>query len=203
MSLTHNPAAAPGAAGGGVGLASPASIATPQTDTAHHHHGTHPGTQSQPPTTATKPQKVLACQLCQQRKVKCDRKFPCTNCVRAKAACIPATLLPRQRRRRFPERELLARIRHYEAVLQQHNIGFEPLHPATNPATVHPGSGGGGGVPAAESRSQSESPETLVECGSPDTTRTFGSSHGKGPAKLRATCVFNHFLGISRPVSEG
>lgn len=35
---------------------------------------------------------------------------------------------PRQRRRRFPERELLERLRHYEDLLRQHKIDFEPLH---------------------------------------------------------------------------
>lgn len=41
---------------------------------------------------------------------------------------MPATLLPRQRRRRFPERELLDRLRRYEDLLRQNNISFEPLH---------------------------------------------------------------------------
>ncbi|GLA97875.1 hypothetical protein AtubIFM57143_005808 [Aspergillus tubingensis] len=71
--------------------------------------------------------RVLACVLCQQRKVKCDRKFPCANCVRAGAQCVP-TLGPRPRRRRFPERELLDRVRRYEDLLRQNNIPFEPLH---------------------------------------------------------------------------
>ncbi|KAJ6439412.1 NAD dependent epimerase/dehydratase family protein [Purpureocillium lavendulum] len=34
----------------------------------------------------------------------------------------------RQRRRRFPERQLLDQIRQYEALLRQNNIKFEPLH---------------------------------------------------------------------------
>lgn len=71
--------------------------------------------------------RVLACVLCQQRKVKCDRKFPCANCVRAGAQCVP-TLGPRPRRRRFPERELLDRVRRYEDLLRQNNVPFEPLH---------------------------------------------------------------------------
>lgn len=75
-----------------------------------------------------KPQRVLACILCQQRKVKCDRKFPCANCVKSRAQCVPATFVPRQRRRRFPERELLDRLRQYEQLLRQNNIPFEPLH---------------------------------------------------------------------------
>jgi len=41
---------------------------------------------------------------------------------------VPASLAPRQRKRRFPERELLERIRLYEGLLQQNDIKFEPLH---------------------------------------------------------------------------
>lgn len=43
-------------------------------------------------------------------------------------SCVPATLTTR-RRRRFPERELLERLRRYEDLLRQHQINFEPLHP--------------------------------------------------------------------------
>ncbi|OKL63914.1 hypothetical protein UA08_00618 [Talaromyces atroroseus] len=76
----------------------------------------------------SKPPRVLACVLCQQRKVKCDRSFPCANCVRSRAQCVPATLSRRRRRRRFPERELLDRLRMYEDLLRQNSISFEPLH---------------------------------------------------------------------------
>lgn len=79
-------------------------------------------------SAAAKPQRVLACVLCQQRKVKCDRRFPCANCTRAKVTCVPATLGTRKRRPRFPERHLLDRIRHYEDLLRQHDVDFEPLH---------------------------------------------------------------------------
>lgn len=75
--------------------------------------------------------RVLACLLCQQRKVKCDRNFPCANCTRSHVQCVPAaTQNPRQRRRRFPERELLDRLRHYESLLRQNKIEFDPLHRA-------------------------------------------------------------------------
>ncbi|CAI7623232.1 unnamed protein product [Penicillium glandicola] len=78
-----------------------------------------------------KARRVLACVVCQQRKIKCDRAFPCVNCVRAGVQCEQST---RQRRRRFPERELLARLRHYENLLRQHHIKFNPLHtPTTDP----------------------------------------------------------------------
>jgi hypothetical protein len=80
---------------------------------------------AQPP--ASKAPRVLACVLCQQRKVKCDRKFPCANCTKHKVQCVPATQA-RRRRRRFPERDLLGRLRRYEDLLRQHNIKFDPLH---------------------------------------------------------------------------
>lgn len=81
-----------------------------------------------------KQQRVLACVSCQQRKVKCDRHFPCAHCLRAGHPCVPAALVPRQRRRRFPERDLLQRLRHYEDLLRQNNVDFQPLHP-TSPAS--------------------------------------------------------------------
>ena len=43
--------------------------------------------------------------------------------------CVPSTLVPRQRRRRFAERDLLDRLRHYENLLRENNIIFDPLHP--------------------------------------------------------------------------
>lgn len=86
------------------------------------------GGATSPAAITTKSQRVLACILCQQRKVKCDRRFPCSNCTKAGAQCVPAALVPRQRRRRFPEKELLERLRHYENLLKEHHIAFEPLH---------------------------------------------------------------------------
>lgn len=38
----------------------------------------------------------LSCELCRERKVKCDKLSPCTNCSKAGVACIPV------RRKRFP-----------------------------------------------------------------------------------------------------
>lgn len=87
-----------------------------------------PSSSSQP----SKPERVLACVRCQHKKVKCDRKFPCANCNSSRTQCVPATLTLRaQRKRRFPERELLERLRQYEELLHQNNIKFEPLHKNT------------------------------------------------------------------------
>lgn len=78
------------------------------------------------PSRTSKRQRVLACTSCQQRKVKCDRKFPCSNCVKYRLQCVQGTLA--QRKRRFSERALLERVRKYEDLLRQHKIAFEPLH---------------------------------------------------------------------------
>ena len=88
-----------------------------------------PAIVASPSLLKTKSQRVLACVLCQRRKLRCDRQFPCANCTRSHAQCVPAaTLPPRQRRRRFPERELLERLRRYESLLRDNSINFEPLH---------------------------------------------------------------------------
>jgi hypothetical protein len=118
--------------------------------------------------------RVLACLLCQQRKVKCDRKFPCANCTRSHVQCVPAaTQTIRQRRRRFPERELLDRVRHYESLLRQSDVQFEPLHKDNSTTGKRPLDAGSGNYghdsrqdepPAsALSADQASSPSTKVK----------------------------------------
>lgn len=90
-----------------------------------------------PSPAAIKSHRVLACVLCQQRKVKCDRRFPCANCIKAGVQCVSAALAPRQRRRRFPERDLLDRLRQYEDLLRRNRIPFEPLHGSPDKAASY------------------------------------------------------------------
>lgn len=69
------------------------------------------------------------CVLCQQRKVKCDRSEPCRNCTKAGVECVSAaTLPPRKRKRRFPEAELLARIRRYEHHLKAYGADLDAIN---------------------------------------------------------------------------
>ena len=71
-------------------------------------------------------QRMLSCVLCQQRKKKCDRTFPCANCMKAKATCVPPSALPpRPRKRRFAEAELLAKLRHYENLLKRVGVRLD------------------------------------------------------------------------------
>ncbi|TIA43536.1 hypothetical protein D6C78_00302 [Aureobasidium pullulans] len=106
-------------------------------------------------TSSRKPPRTLACVLCQQRKVKCDRKFPCNTCIKTGVQCVPVAA-PRQRRRRFPEGELLQRVRHLEDLLRQNNIEFEPLHATASEKNALDGA-------KQTERSEGASPEVKTE----------------------------------------
>ena len=84
---------------------------------------------------------------------------------------MPATLAPRQRKRRFPERELLQRLRKYEDLLRQNNIQFVPLHkdPAGEKESPNVRDGYG---------SDDEQPEAVgADCSSPPTTVKSERAH--------------------------
>ncbi len=129
-----------------------------------------------PPFQPLKQQRVLACILCHQRKVKCDRKFPCSNCIKSQTECVPATAVRRRPRRQFAEHDLLERIRKYEELLQRNNIRFEPLRKDLAAEKPSPNTDGGYG---SEDDQQVES--TRRESLSPSTnTRSEGSLQYEG-----------------------
>lgn len=84
-----------------------------------------------------------SCILCQQRKVRCDKSKPCSNCVKAGVECrVVPPQPPRRRKKRVPERDLVERLRQYEALLTQHGIEFDGLGPdvkIADPGTVQDG----------------------------------------------------------------
>ncbi|KAH7417597.1 hypothetical protein BKA64DRAFT_304066 [Cadophora sp. MPI-SDFR-AT-0126] len=95
------------------------------------------------------------CVLCQQRKVKCDRNEPCANCVKARMECIsPTTLPPKKRKKRFPEAELLARLRRYEDHLRAYGADIDAINaggivPLPVPAAKSPHDGAEAADPTA------------------------------------------------------
>ncbi|KAI0131913.1 hypothetical protein BJ170DRAFT_611687 [Xylariales sp. AK1849] len=99
-----------------------------------------------PSSHSLKSQRVLSCILCQQRKVKCDRRLPCSNCIKSRAECVPAPVTRRRPRRRFPEKDLLERLRRYEELLHHNNISFEPLLKDPAAEKTSPTAEGGGYV---------------------------------------------------------
>lgn len=99
---------------------------------------TQPVTNSPAPTPSST-HKKHPCILCQQRKIKCDRTFPCNNCKKASAECISqSSLPPRQRKRRFPEAELLARLRKYEHHLRNYGADIDAINREELPVSVSP-----------------------------------------------------------------
>ncbi|KAJ5102782.1 hypothetical protein N7532_003311 [Penicillium argentinense] len=72
--------------------------------------------------------RMFACVPCQRRKVRCDRNVPCAKCLKSQVRCIPSDQLPRRRKRRFPDKELLERLLEYEHLLRENHIYFSPLH---------------------------------------------------------------------------
>lgn len=70
--------------------------------------------------------KGHSCFLCQQRKVRCDRNKPCSNCLKAGAECTVSTAsTPRRRCRKEPEQDLIKRLNKYETLMAKHGIKFE------------------------------------------------------------------------------
>lgn len=95
-------------------VSTPKMLATPS--------GTPEG--ARPPTP--KITRGHSCVLCQQRKVKCDRQKPCSNCIKARAECVAsAPTVPRRRRRKFSEQDLAARLRRYEHLLKKNGVKIE------------------------------------------------------------------------------
>ncbi|KAL3434570.1 hypothetical protein BDV09DRAFT_204662 [Aspergillus tetrazonus] len=63
---------------------------------------------------------LRSCTLCRQRKVKCDRQQPCSNCTRAKTQCVFPPGLGRapKRPRKAVEARLLAQLSRLESVVK-------------------------------------------------------------------------------------
>lgn len=67
-----------------------------------------------------------SCITCRRRKVKCDKKQPCSNCARAKIECIfPGPGRAPRKSRKPPDAELLERLRRLEGVVQTLNAQVE------------------------------------------------------------------------------
>lgn len=66
--------------------------------------------------------------LCQQRKVRCDKNKPCSNCVKAGVDCrVVPPAPPRRRKKRLQERDLIDRLKKYEDLLRDNNVKFDGI----------------------------------------------------------------------------
>jgi hypothetical protein len=71
--------------------------------------------------------KRFSCLTCRQRKVKCDRRNPCSNCTRAARQCsfIPP-VRGKPKRRSTPKEGLHAKLKRYEELLKSYGADIEP-----------------------------------------------------------------------------
>jgi hypothetical protein len=71
--------------------------------------------------------KSYSCLTCRQRKVKCDRRTPCSNCVKAEKQCsfIPP-VRGKRRRTKAPREGLHAKLKRYEKLLKSYGAKVEP-----------------------------------------------------------------------------
>ena len=79
---------------------------------------------------AMKLTRGTSCVLCQQRKVRCDKNKPCANCVKARVECrVIPPMPPRRRKKRLQEKDLVDRLKKYEALLTENGVKFEAIGP--------------------------------------------------------------------------
>ncbi|KAK3685118.1 fungal-specific transcription factor domain-containing protein [Podospora appendiculata] len=83
---------------------------------------------------SNKPPRILACVLCQHRKIRCDRTFPCANCTKANVRCTPSTPAPARKRRR-PNQDLQERLARCEELLKEYATE-KPESPVSTPRPV-------------------------------------------------------------------
>lgn len=94
-----------------------------------------------------------SCVTCRRRKVKCDKKQPCSNCARAKIECIfPGPGRAPRKSRKPADGELMERLRRLEGVVQSLNAQVEEheqqdaeREKAAGACPTTNGAGGGGG----------------------------------------------------------
>ena len=85
---------------------------------------------------------TYSCIRCADRKVKCDRQKPCSNCVKHNVDCLFHPPQPlRKRHKRVKDQILTERLRHYEALLQERGIDPSKLpdtpDSGSSPASSH------------------------------------------------------------------
>ena len=75
-----------------------------------------------------------SCVTCRKRKVKCNKEYPCSNCVRGNTECkFPAPGRAPRRPRKPPDSELLSRLRKLEGVVQSLGVHTDDGSISTSP----------------------------------------------------------------------
>ena len=85
--------------------------------------------------------KSHSCLRCRQRKVKCDRHTPCSNCARAGKDCsfVPP-VRGKRKRTKVPREGLHAKLRRYEELLKSYGANIEPSEAGADDSDLEAGS---------------------------------------------------------------
>ncbi|KAL8961021.1 MAG: hypothetical protein Q9193_002363, partial [Seirophora villosa] len=121
IELTTSPPAAQQTSGNDSGPLPTTAKGRPHTNPTHT-NGTNTSSTVAPPNPRS-------CITCRKRKVRCDKRHPCSNCNKAAIECIfPGPGRAPRRSRKPPDAELLARLRRLEGVVQHlgKNVDEEP-----------------------------------------------------------------------------
>ncbi|KAG5948485.1 hypothetical protein E4U53_006260 [Claviceps sorghi] len=88
--------------------------------------------------SAVKLTRGTSCVLCQQRKVRCDKKKPCAGCVKIGVDCkVVAPQPPRRRKKRLQYKDLVARLRGYEKLLTENGIKYDAIGQVSRSESTH------------------------------------------------------------------
>src|ERR1700761_6096326 len=94
----------------------------------------HKSSSSTSPATSSNP-NPRSCVTCRRRKVKCDKKHPCFNCIRQNIECVfPAPgRAPRKARKAPMDEELADRLRRLESLVQSLGAQVQPEDESSPP----------------------------------------------------------------------
>ena len=95
----------------------------------HNSHSALPHKASSPSSNGTPPAPHLnprSCTTCRRRKVKCDKRHPCSNCLKGGIECIfPGPGRAPRRNKKPPDTELMERLRRLEGVVKSMGKGID------------------------------------------------------------------------------
>ena len=85
---------------------------------------------------------TYSCIRCSDRKVRCDRQTPCSNCVKYNFQCIFRELPPpRKKQKRVNRDSLKGRLKRCEALLQKVGVDLNGLPTTSEAGQRSPGNG--------------------------------------------------------------
>lgn len=131
-----------------------------------------------------------SCVTCRRRKVKCDKRNPCGNCVKQHIECVfPRPGRAPRKTKKPPDTELLARLRRLEGVVQKLGRGGAEGGDdgALDTGSASAGPAGSSGTPTEDHRSPSvpDIPEAPPSLSNPTDNPRFNKNYGASAGTLR------------------